>query len=258
MTQHKKDKIEILFETKEKVFERFYIDFDKGIIYDRKAYEKNKMKTIGRPTTGNLYTRVSVPCPNHTHIWKRGNTDVLAHRLIFYAFHGYLPEKVDHDNKFDPYPNRIQNLKVSDSFHNRMNTEKIEVDLTQISDPIEKELKKYRSISYAYGYYWAKFRGKILNENGFISAILCANYRNNHIRKEFIEKYGSLENLPLNALDTIDQNELFLDQMLQEAQEANEYYWLKQKEISLKRNNESQQKLQTQLEFKDYFQEFLV
>jgi len=255
---NKKDKLEILFPNgREDVFKMFHIDFDTGTIYVRKQYQKGKLKKIGRPTTGDLYYRVSINCPQHKDKWRTGVTDVLSHRLIFYAFHNFIPEKVDHDNKFDPYPDRIQNLKPSDSFHNRMNTPKAEVDFDSITDPIEREIRKYRAITYAHKYYWAKYGSKILNENGFISAILASNFRNEYLKQEFINRYGSLDNLPANALDKLDENELFFDQMLQEAKEMTEEYWSDQRLISSKRKDK-QDKEDKQLElFEDYFSEFV-
>lgn len=252
---NKKDKLEILFPNgREDVFKMFHINFNTGEIYVRKYYDQGILKKIGRPTTGDLYTRVSINCPQHKDKWRTGTTDVLAHRLIFYAFYNFIPEKVDHDNKFDPYPDRIQNLKVSDSFHNRLNTPKAEVDLDSITDPIEREIRKYRAIAYAHNYYWAKYKGKFLNENGFISAILASNYRNEYIKQEFIKRYGNLDNLPTNALDKIDEDELFFDQMLQEAKEMTEEYWSNQRQIALKRKDSEGEQLEL---FQDYFSEFV-
>jgi len=248
-----KDKLEVLFETKEDVLKKYYIDFDKGIVYSREAYNKGNLKKVGRPTTGNLYERINVTCPNHTHIWKRGCVDVLSHRLIFYAFHGFVPIKVDHDDKKDPFPNRVQNLKVSDDYHNRMNTEKIEIDLSNITDPIQREIKKYRCIYYVHNYYWARFKGEYINENGFISAILAVNFRNEYIKKDWLKRYGTLDNLPINALDQINSNDLFLDQMLQEAQESTQEYWIKQENIKIKFRG----KKEKEKEIQDCFEEFV-
>lgn len=176
---------------------------------------------MGRKTTGGEYTRIDIPCPNHTHIWSRGYVDVLLHRLIYYAHYGFLPESVDHIEKNIKYTNALSNLRESDSFHNRWNVENIS--------------GKFRGIDFRYGYYWAIIDKTQINENGFISEILAVDYRNKYIIRMFLERYGHLENFPEKALDKIDDNELFLDQMIQESIEKTETYKLKQLKIKNKR-----------------------
>ena len=242
------DKIKILFPNPKDVLEIFYIDFITGYIYLKKFWDKNIKKRVGRPTTNQLYSRVSVNCPHLTHIFKRGYTDVSAHRLIYYAHTGELPEKVDHREKNIEYPDAISNLTTSDSIHNRWNTKKVKRKRLSPEERVDnspssykqRNAEEYRGIYIAYGFYWARFDGEIINENGFIHPILAVNCRNEHLKKEFIKMYGSLDNFPENALDIIDEQQLFLEQMTQEALEKTEDYKLKQKEIKkekLQRSN---------------------
>ena len=237
------DKLEILFPDPKDVFKMFHIDFNTGYIYLRKFWDQNIKKRTGRPTTGNLYQRVSVTCPHLSHIFKRGHTDVLAHRLIYYAYTGETPEKVDHSRKDVKYPDAISNLTTSDSVHNRWNTKKIkrkkisseESANTSPSAHRQKNAEEYRGVFSAYNYYWAKFAGETINENGFISLILAVNCRNEYLKKEFFQRYGSLHNFPENALDIIDEQELYLEQMTQEELEKTEKYKLEQEKIRQKR-----------------------
>jgi hypothetical protein len=45
---------------------------------------------------------------------------ILAHRLMFYKEHGYLPDIIDHINR-DPDDNRIDNLREASALENVMN-----------------------------------------------------------------------------------------------------------------------------------------
>ena len=99
------------------------------------------------------------------------------------------------------------------------------------SDYKERKLKEYKGIYLAYGYYWALFDNKMLNENGFIHSILAVDFRNKFLKEEFMRRYGSLDNFPENALDIIDEQQLFLEQMTQEAVEKTDDYKLKQEKI---------------------------
>lgn len=250
------DKLKTLFPNPEDVFKMFHIDFNTGYIYPRKSWDDNIKKRVGRPTTDNLYARVSVSCPHLDHIFKRGYTDVLAHRLIYYAHTGELPEKVDHKRKDVKYPDAISNLTASDSVHNRWNTKKVNrrrlspEERTRNSPSVYKErnLEECRGIYKAYDYYWAKFDGKIINENGFIHPILAVNFRNKFLKEEFMRRYGSLDNFPENALDIIDEQQLFLEQMAQEAVEKTDDYKLKQEKI--KKEQEQRSYMVSQRKFK--------
>jgi len=250
-----RDKLKTLFPNPEDVFKMFHIDFNTGYIYLKKFWNKKIEKRVGRPTTNNLYARVSVNCPHLTHIFQRGNTDVYAHRLIYYAYTGELPEKVDHKEKNIKYPDAISNLTTSDSVHNRWNTKKVKRKKLSPEERMDnspssyrqRNVEEYRGIYIAYGYYWAKFDGDIINENGFISPILAVNCRNKHLKKEFIKRYGSLNNFPENALDIIDKNELFLEQMSQEAIEKTLEYQEKQKLIKEEKRKRSEIKSRQKL-----------
>jgi hypothetical protein len=253
-----KDKLKAIFPNPQDIFKMFHIDFDTGYIYLRKPWDNNIEKRVGRPTTDNLYTRVNVNCPHLDHIFKRGYTDVLAHRLIYYAHTGDLPEKVDHKRKDVEYLDAISNLTASDSIHNRWNTKKVNRKRLSSEQRIDnspsaykqRNAQQYRGVYVAYGYYWARFDGKIINENGFIHEILAVNCRNKHLKKEFIKMYGSLDNFPENALDIIDEQELFLEQMSQEAIEKTSEYQEEQKvikaEMKKKSDMASQRKLKKQ------------
>jgi len=216
------DKLKIIYYNHKDIYQHYYIDFQKGEVYNKQDWEKGKKNPLGRKTSGGEYLRIDVPCPNHTHIWPRGFVDVLAHRLIFYAYHGYLPEIVDHDDKNAKYINAITNLKASDSFHNRWN--------------VENTSGKYRGIEFKYGYYWAIVDKSTINDRGFISEILAVNCRNNYIIKMFLDRYNNLNNFPEKALDKIDESQLFLDQMIQETIEKTNEYKLKHINIQNKKN----------------------
>lgn len=215
------DKLKIIYNNHKDIFKHFYIDFYKGEVYNRQDWEKGKRNPLGR-TKGEegFYIRVDIPCPDHKHIWSRGFTDVLVHRLIYYAHYGIIPEKVDHIESDIKYPNALSNLRESDSFHNRYN--------------VENTSGKYRGIKFKYGYYWANVDKITINKNGFISEILAVNCRNEYIIQMFLDRYGHLNNFPEKALDKIDENELFLDKMTQEAIERTEDYQIKQLEIQKK------------------------
>ena len=227
---NKQDKIKILFPSPKDVFKMFHIDFNTGYIYLKRFWDQNIQKRTGRPTADNLYQRVSVTCQHLDHIFKRGYTDVLAHRLIYYAYTGELPEKVDHRRKDVEYLDAISNLATSDAIHNRWNTKKVNKRISPPEQRVdnspssyrERKLKEYKGIYFAYGYYWALFANKILNENGFVCPILAVDFRNKFLKEEFIRMYGSLDNLPENALDIIDEQELFLEKMTQEEIEKTE------------------------------------
>ena len=261
------DKLKTIFPNPEDVFKMFHIDFNTGYIYSKKSWDNNIKKRLGRPTTDSLYARVSISCPHLDHIFKRGYTDVLAHRLIYYAHTGELPEKVDHKRKDAEYPDAISNLTASDSIHNRWNTKKVNrrrlspEERTRNSPSVYKErnLEECRGIYVAYGYYWAKFDGKIINENGFIHSILAVDFRNKFLKEEFMRRYGSLDNFPENALDVIDEQELFLEQMTQEAIEKSQEYQQEQKTIKAQMKKRSdmvsqrkfkKQKLQNKISIK--------
>jgi len=241
------DKLKTLFPNKEDVFKMFHINFETGQIYKKDFWDRDIHKEIGRPTTDQNYRRINVNCPHLTHIFKRGYTDVSAHRLIYYAHTGELPEKVDHRRKDVEYPDAISNLTASDSIHNRWNTKKVNRRKLPPEEKIdnspsaskERILKQHRGIYFAYGYYWALFDGEIINKNGFTHPILAVNCRNQHLKKEFIKRYGSLDNFPENALDIINEQELFLEQMTQEAIEKTKEYLESQKQIKAERERRS-------------------
>ena len=245
-----RDKIKILFPNPKDVLKIFHIDFETGTIYKKDFWDRGISKEIGRPTTDENYRRINVNCPHLTHIFKRGYIDVSAHRLIYYAHTGELPEKVDHREKNIKYPDAISNLTTSDSIHNRWNTKKVKRKRSSPEERMDnspssyrqRNLEQYRGIYIAYGYYWAKFDGLILNENGFISQILAVNCRNKHLKKEFITRYGSLDNFPENALDIIDEQELFLAQIAQEAIQKTQEYQQKQKDIKSEMEKRSNKK----------------
>ena len=241
------DKLQILFPNPEDIFKMFHIDFETGAIYIRKFWDRGIPKLIGRPTSDENYRRINVNCPHLTHIFRRGYTDVSAHRLIYYAGTGQLPEKVDHRRKGVEYLDALSNLATSDAIHNRWNTKKVNKKRLPPEQRVdnspsayrERMLKEYKGIYFAYGYYWALFADKILNENGFICPILAVDFRNKFLKEEFIRMYGSLDNLPENALDIIDEQELFLEKMTQEALEKTEDYKLRQKEIKKEKQQRS-------------------
>lgn len=220
------DKLKILFPNREDIFKVFHIDFNTGYIYLKKFWDRDIKKRVGRPTTDNFYTRVSVKCPNLVHIFKRGHTDVLAHRLIYYAHTGELPEKVDHDKKDAEYLDGIANLRRSDAVHNRANTKKIK---KKNLSGRKRTSEKYIGIYKAYKFYWANYKNKIVNEKGFVSEILAANFWNKFAIKQYEKGYKDrgifdFPPFPKSGLNLIDSNDLFLEQMTQEAVEKTEEY----------------------------------
>jgi hypothetical protein len=233
------DKLKILFPNPEDVFKIFHIDFETGAIYKKDFWERGIRKEVGRPTPDKNYKRINVNCQHLTHIFKRGYIDVSAHRLIYYAHTGELPEKVDHKRKDVKYLDSISNLRTSDSVHNRWNTPKFKRKNTSSSPSNQKISEKNRGISYRYDYYWANFDGKIINENGFISELLAVNFRNNYLKEQYVKTYGSLDNFPENALDYVNQEELFLDEMKQEVIEKTKKYLENQQQIKKERERRS-------------------
>jgi hypothetical protein len=256
------DKLKTIFPNKEDVFKMFHINFKTGQIYRKDFWDRDIHKEIGRPTTDKEYRRVNVNCPHLTHIFKRGYIDVSAHRLIYYAHTGELPEKVDHRKKDVEYPDAISNLTTSDSTHNRWNTKKVNKKRLSPKERVdnspsayrERTAQEYRGVYSAYNYYWARFDGEIINENGFISPILAVDFRNKFLKEEFIRMYGSLDNLPENALDVVDEQELFLEKMTQERIEKTEDYKLKQEKIKQEKKRRSdmisQRKLKNKISVK--------
>ena len=261
------DKLKAIFPNPEDIFKMFHIDFNTGKIYRKDFWDRGIPKELGRLTSNKDYRRINVNCPHLVHIYKRGYVDVSVHRLIYYAHTGELPEKVDHKQKGIEYPDAISNLTASDSVHNRWNTKKTNRKKLSPEQRVdnkpsafrERILKQHRGIYFAYNYYWALFDNKIINENGFIHPIIAVNCRNEHLKKEFIKRYGSLDNFPENALDIIDEQELFLEQMTQEALEKTEDYKLKQEKIKQEKQKRSdmaserklkKQKLQNKISIK--------
>lgn len=230
------DNIKLVFPRKEMVFEQFHIDFQKGIIYNKKLWDQKIERICGGDTSSRLYKRVNIKLPDHlAHLSSKGWVEVLAHRLIFYAYYGFLTEKIDHNDKKVKYQNAISNLSHSDSFHNNLNVEKI-VRKKKSGKSKNNCLEQYKGISFSYGLYWARYKGKIINQIGFISPILAVDFRNRYIVKKYYNYYkekgiSNIPPFPKLALDIIDKNELFLDQMLQEVAEKNQDFILKNQNI---------------------------
>ena len=210
---NKQDKIKILFPSPKDVFKMFHIDFNTGYIYLKRFWDQNIQKRTGRPTADNLYQRVSVTCQHLDHIFKRGYTDVLAHRLIYYAYTGELPEKVDHRRKDGEYLDAISNLATSDAIHNRWNTKKVNKRISPPEQRVdnspssyrERKLKEYKGIYFAYGYYWALFANKILNENGFVHKdIKCNNIMIDFDGNPKLIDFGMAENVRNNSYKGYD------------------------------------------------------
>lgn len=271
--KEEEDNIKLIFPRKEMVFDQFHIDFKKGIIYNRKSWDKKIQKVRGGQTSSKLYHRIAVKLPDHlNYLSSKGWVEVLAHRLIFYAYYGFLTEKIDHIDKKVKYQNGISNLCQSDSFHNSLNVKKVKRKKRPDSEKIDNTpsskrirlLEEYKGIYFSYGFYWAKYKAKIINENGFISPILAVNCRNKYIIEEYKEHYKKLgiknpPPFPKLALDIIDENELFLDQMLQEVAEKSEDYKLKHQKIKnekhkriemMKKRKEKNQEIKKQISIK--------
>ena len=250
------DKLKTIFPNKEDVFKMFHINFKTGQIYRKDFWDRDIHKEIGRPTTDKEYRRVNVNCPHLTHIFKRGYIDVSAHRLIYYAHTGELPEKVDHDKKDAEYLDGIANLRRSDAVHNRANTKKIK---RKNPSGRKRISEKYIGIYKAYKFYWTNYKNRIVNEKGFVSEILAANFWNKFAIKQYEKGYKDrgifdFPPFPKSGLNLIDSNDLFLEQMTQEAVEKTEDYKLRQKEIKKEKQQRSdmisQRKLNNKISIK--------
>jgi len=114
----KKDKLKLLFPNPKQIFDFFHIDFETGKIYDKKFWDRGYKKELGRPAWNKTnYTRISVT--------KNGKSvDVLAHRLIYYAYHKKLPRLIDHIKEIEN-KDAIFNLRASNSRLNRLKEKKV-------------------------------------------------------------------------------------------------------------------------------------
>jgi len=261
----KKDKLNILFPHFMDARKMFHIDFDAGLVYKQSLVKKGIFRPIGRPTTGGEYTRISVSCPHLTHIWKRGATDVTAHRLIKYAYDGILGQIVDHRYKTmekmkqklgDLVKNAktldtIHNIRVTDHEGNRANQQKV---FRLPPEKRKKHITEFLGVTYKYGFYWAFHKKEILNKNGFIHPYLAVELRSKHM----IETYGDIA---LESLDKINEKDLELLKIAQKAIEQTEDYQSKHISINIEREKRKLRSLQKKAEeqqnlnFTDYFED---
>lgn len=109
------------------------------------------------------------------------NGKILAHRLIFYMFNGYLPDLIDHIDR-DCRNNLINNLREADKRLNSINRE-LQSNNTTGYKGIFKEVNnnniRYRARAYHYG--------KTCNIGSFNSLEAAV-----HARENFIKNKGLL------------------------------------------------------------------
>jgi len=219
----KEDKLKVLFPDYKEIFNYFHIDFETGKIYDKKFWDRGYQKEVGRPapSKGN-YRRISIT--------KNGKSiDVLAHRLIYYAYHGELPPSVDHKKEIKN-KDSIHNLRASNGKLNRLKEEKTK---RRKKSKRSKVSKKYVGIMKRYSYWWPFYKGNFISDKGFISEELAVNSRNEFLLKE----YGDYAK---ENIVRIDENLLIEHQKLQKLEEEKETYKDKHNYIRIKEqiNNE--------------------
>lgn len=201
----KQDKLKTLFPDHKEIFNYFHIEFETGKIYDKKFWNKGYPKEVGRPTTsrGN-YRRISIT--------KNGKSiDVLAHRLIYYAYYGELPPSVDH-KKDIKNKNAISNLRASNGKFNRLKEEKIK---RRKKSKRSKVSKKYVGIMKRYSYWWPYCKGNFISDKGFVTEELAVNCRNDFLLKEYGD-YAKENIINIDEQILIEHNEL---QKLEEQKE---------------------------------------
>jgi len=255
------DKLAIIYPNYKDVLNDFHIDFQEGVVYSKKFWDKKIRRRIGRSTTNGEYTRVNINTPNHKHIWSRGNVDCMAHRLIHYAYDGTLCEIIDHKYKnFEKMKEKlgnlvekaktldtIHNLRASDSLKNRMNQSKIK-KIRETSK--SKHSKEYVGVVERYGFYWVYHKKEYLNEQGFIHPYLAVDFRNKYI----LEKYGDCVE---ETIQEIDQEDLQLFKVAQEAVEKTQFYKTKHLEIMAEFEKRKEERSQNKIKkqgFVDYFE----
>lgn len=219
----KQDKLKTLFPDPKEIFNFFHIDFETGKIYDKKFWDKGYPKEVGRPTTskGN-YRRISIT--------KNGkSTDVLAHRLIYYAYYKELPLFVDHKKEIKN-KDAISNLRASNSKLNRLKEEKVK---RRRKAKRSKVSKKYVGLVKRYSYWWPTYSGNFISEKGFITEELALNCRNQFLLKE----YGDYAE---ENIIKIDENILIEHQKLQDLEERKENYINKHNYIKIKKEIEDE------------------
>jgi hypothetical protein len=214
----KEDKLKILFPNPEQIFDFFHIDFQTGKIYDRKLWDKGYEKEVGRPAWNKTsYTRISVT--------KDGKSiDVLAHRLIYYAYHKELPILVDHIKEIKN-KDAIFNLRASNTKLNRLKEEKIK---RRKKSKTSKVSKKYVGIMKRYSYWWPFYKGNFISDKGFATEELALNCRNQFLLKE----YGDYAK---ENIVNIDKNILIEHQKLQDLEEQKQTYINKHNFIKVKK-----------------------
>lgn len=260
--KREEDKLAIIYPNYRDILKDFHIDFEEGIIYSKKFWDKNLKRRLGRPTTNGEYTRISLNTPNHKHLWPRGNVDCMAHRLIKYAYDGTLCEIIDHKYKdFAKMKEKlgdlvgkaktldtIHNLRASDSLKNRINQPKIK----KVKENSKgKHLREYVGIVERYGLYWVYHKKEYINEQGFIHPYLAVDFRN----KYMFEKYGDCVQ---ETIQEVDQEDLELFKIAQEAVQKTKFYKTKHIEIMVEFEKRKEERLQNQIReqrFTDYFEE---
>lgn len=220
----KEDKLKILFPDPEQIFDFFHIDFQTGKIYDRKFWDKGYEKEVGRPAWNKTsYTRISVT--------KDGKSiDVLAHRLIYYAYYKELPLLVDHIKEIEN-KDAIFNLRASNTKLNRLKEEKSK---RRKKTKSSRASEKYVGLIKRYSYWWPIYDRNFVSEKGFLTEELALNCRNQFLLKE----YGDYAK---ENIVNIDKNILIEHQKLQDLEEQKETYINKHNFIKVKKQIKDEQ-----------------
>lgn len=95
--------------TKEYLLDRFNFDFENGLV----VWKKSRPQSIGKPVGA---------IDKEGYVSTKINKKVIRlHRIIFFAFYGYIPLQVDHINGIKT-DNRICNLREAQHGENRRNS----------------------------------------------------------------------------------------------------------------------------------------
>lgn len=116
------------------------------------------------------------------------------------------------------------------------------------SDYRQRTLKDHIGVKTQYGYFWAVYKAKILNKNGFIHPLLAVHFRNQHLIQELGENIAK-------KLPKVNQKDLALFKIAQQAVEQTQDYKTKHIQIEIESKKRSLQSLKSkaQVKFVDYF-----
>ena len=116
------------------------------------------------------------------------------------------------------------------------------------SDYRQRTLKDHIGVKVQYGYFWAVYKGKILHKNGFFHPLLAVHFRNQYLIQELGESIAK-------KLPKVNQKDLALFKIAQQAVEQTQDYKTKHIQIELESKKRSLQSLKNKAKgkFIDYF-----